>query len=245
MNEVYKKIWAPEHGEGEPMPIIYRMRGLLGDATEDMVNSLESNSGTVLHQCQIFMYTCAFYLCMCITNLATCNTAILHSHVEITIITEEDVDKEEVYKMASVLAEGDGLKVMLTRYMYIMFKWWFIEIFYTNRNYICYYCVVLILCSILRLATIKDLVLGRQLMTVLLKLFGFVVNVKACRQELIKTEMNTVNVMLGALNLALWAEQESGTSTKGQTITEQILHIMEVILLEASSQDPEIYTVRN
>lgn len=56
--------------------------------------------------------------------------------------------------------------------------------------------------------------------------------------------MNTVNVMLGALNLALWAEQESGTSTKGQTITEQILHIMEVILLEASSQDPEIYTVR-
>ncbi|XP_052722001.1 E3 ubiquitin-protein ligase UBR4-like isoform X2 [Crassostrea angulata] len=164
VNEVYKKIWAPEHGEGEPMPIIYRMRGLLGDATEDMVNSLESNS-------------------------------------------EEDVDKEEVYKMASVLAEGDGLKVMLTR-----------------------------------LATIKDLVLGRQLMTVLLKLFGFVVNVKACRQELIKTEMNTVNVMLGALNLALWAEQESGTSTKGQTITEQILHIMEVILLEASSQDPEIYT---
>lgn len=107
-----------------------------------------------------------------------------------------------------------------------------------------YNCVVLILFSLHRLATIKDLVLGRQLMTVLLKLFGFVVNVKACRQELIKTEMNTVNVMLGALNLALWAEQESGTSTKGQTITEQILHIMEVILLEASSQDPEIYTVR-
>lgn len=104
--------------------------------------------------------------------------------------------------------------------------------------------MVLILCSLLRLATIKDLVLGRQLMTVLLKLFGFVVNVKACRHELIKTEMNTVNVMLGALNLALWAEQESGTSTKGQTITEQILQIMEVILLEASSQDPEIYTVR-
>lgn len=94
-----------------------------------------------------------------------------------------------------------------------------------------------------RLATIKDLVLSRQLMTVLLKLFGFVVNVKACRQELIKPELNTVNIMLGALNLALWAEQESGSSTKGQTITEQILHIMEVILLEASSQDPEIYTV--
>ena len=45
VKEVYKKVWAPEHGELEPMPIIYRMRGLLGDATEDMVNSLESKSG--------------------------------------------------------------------------------------------------------------------------------------------------------------------------------------------------------
>ena len=27
------------------MPIVYRMRGLLGDATEDMVNSLDSGSG--------------------------------------------------------------------------------------------------------------------------------------------------------------------------------------------------------
>ena len=31
--------------QGEPMPIVYRMRGLLGDATEDMVNSLDSGSG--------------------------------------------------------------------------------------------------------------------------------------------------------------------------------------------------------
>ena len=30
--------------------------------------------------------------------------------------SEEDVDKEEVYKMATVLSEGDGLKVMLERY---------------------------------------------------------------------------------------------------------------------------------
>ena len=81
-------------------------------------------------------------------------------------------------------------------------------------------------------------------MLVLLKLFGFAVNVKANRQELIKPELNTVTVMLGALNLALWTEQESGTSaTKGQTITEQILQIMEIILLEASSQSTEKYTV--
>ena len=95
-----------------------------------------------------------------------------------------------------------------------------------------------------RLESIKDLVLGKPLMLVLLKLFGFTVNVKANRQELIKPEMNTITIMLRALNLALWAEQESGTTaTKGQTITEQILQIMETILLEASSQSPEAYTV--
>lgn len=31
--------------QGEPMPIVYRMRGLLGDATEDMVNSLDTSTG--------------------------------------------------------------------------------------------------------------------------------------------------------------------------------------------------------
>ncbi|XP_052789588.1 E3 ubiquitin-protein ligase UBR4-like isoform X2 [Mya arenaria] len=165
VKDVYKKIWAPEHGEGEPMQVIYRMRGLLGDATEDMVNSLESN-------------------------------------------TEEDVDKEEVYRMAGVLATGGGLKVMLDR-----------------------------------LGSIKDLVLGKPMMLVLLKLFSFAVNVKANSQELIRPELNTITVMLGALNLALWAEQESGTqATKGQTITEQILQIMETILMEASSQSTETYT---
>ncbi|KAL4218587.1 perineurial glial growth [Mactra antiquata] len=165
VKDVYKKIWSPEHCEGEPMQIIYRMRGLLGDATEDMVNSLDSN-------------------------------------------TQEDVDKEEVYRMANVLASGGGLSVMLDR-----------------------------------LGSIKDLVLGKPLMLVLLKLFSFAVNVKANRQELIKPELNAITIMLGALNLALWAEQESGsTANKGQTITEQILQIMETILLEASSQSPEKYT---
>ena len=31
--------------QGDPMRIVYRMRGLLGDATEDMVNSLDSGKG--------------------------------------------------------------------------------------------------------------------------------------------------------------------------------------------------------
>ena len=31
----------PEAGEGEPMRVIYRMRGLLGDATEEFIESLD------------------------------------------------------------------------------------------------------------------------------------------------------------------------------------------------------------
>ena len=54
------------------MRIVYRMRGLLGDATEDMVNSLDSGS-------------------------------------------DEDVDNEEVYKMANVMSQCGGLAVMLHR----------------------------------------------------------------------------------------------------------------------------------
>jgi len=33
--------------QGEPMRIVYRMRGLLGDATEDMVNTLETGKGVM------------------------------------------------------------------------------------------------------------------------------------------------------------------------------------------------------
>ena len=55
------------------MRIVYRMRGLLGDATEDMVNSLDTGG-------------------------------------------DEDVDNEEVYKMAAVMSSCGGLAVMLQRY---------------------------------------------------------------------------------------------------------------------------------
>lgn len=53
--------------------------------------------------------------------------------------------------------------------------------------------------------------------------------------------MCSVNVHL--MLKALLAEQESGTSTKGQTLTEQILQIMETILLEASAQPHDTYKV--
>lgn len=42
VKEVYKKLWLPTNGQIEPMRIVYRMRGLLGDATEEFVESFAS-----------------------------------------------------------------------------------------------------------------------------------------------------------------------------------------------------------
>uniref|UniRef100_M4AWS3 Ubiquitin protein ligase E3 component n-recognin 4 n=1 Tax=Xiphophorus maculatus TaxID=8083 RepID=M4AWS3_XIPMA len=157
--EVYKKVWCPTN-EGEPMRIIYRMRGLLGDATEEFIESLDST-------------------------------------------TDEEEDDEEVYKMAGVMAQCGGLECMLNR-----------------------------------LSGIKDFKQGRHLLTVLLKLFSYCVKVKINRQQLVKPEMNTLNVMLGTLNLALVAEQESKDSG-GASIAEQVLSIMEIILDEANAEISE------
>jgi len=53
----------------------------------------------------------------------------------------------------------------------------------------------------LRLTAVRNLVAGRQLMTVLLRLFTLCLKVKANRQELVKGDMNSISIMLGALNL--------------------------------------------
>lgn len=67
---MYKKIWVSEGGEGDVMRVVYRMRGLLGDATEEFVETLTAKS-------------------------------------------EQEVDNEEVYKMANVMADCGGLQVGL------------------------------------------------------------------------------------------------------------------------------------
>ena len=45
VKDVYAKVWLPECSEAEPMRVIYRMRGLLGDATEEFVESLNKKDG--------------------------------------------------------------------------------------------------------------------------------------------------------------------------------------------------------
>uniref|UniRef100_A0A7G3AGM3 Putative e3 ubiquitin-protein ligase ubr4 n=1 Tax=Lutzomyia longipalpis TaxID=7200 RepID=A0A7G3AGM3_LUTLO len=72
VKDVYKKIWLAEGGERDSMRIVYRMRGLLGDATEEFVETLNNKS-------------------------------------------QEEVDNEQLYRMANVLADCGGLRVMLER----------------------------------------------------------------------------------------------------------------------------------
>lgn len=72
VKEVYKKVWLNEGGERDSMRIVYRMRGLLGDATEEFIEVLGDKS-------------------------------------------TEEIDNEAMYRMANVLADCGGLKVMLDR----------------------------------------------------------------------------------------------------------------------------------
>ena len=45
VKDVYQKVWLPDAQEGEPMRIIYRMRGLLGDATEEFIETVNNKDG--------------------------------------------------------------------------------------------------------------------------------------------------------------------------------------------------------
>ena len=44
VKDVYKKIWCTENNESHPMLIVYRMRGLMGDATEEFIENLDSKN---------------------------------------------------------------------------------------------------------------------------------------------------------------------------------------------------------
>ncbi|CAD5111184.1 DgyrCDS518 [Dimorphilus gyrociliatus] len=154
VKDVWRKVWVPQQGDSVAMRVVYRMRGLLGDATEDMINSLTSSNG-------------------------------------------EEKDDEEVFALASVLAENcNGLDVMLDR-----------------------------------LAAIENLTTGRNLMTVLFKLFTYCVKIRICRLALL--DKSTIPFMLTALNVCLKGECES--------LAISVLSIMEAVLQEASAQSPQKY----
>ncbi|KAG8222860.1 hypothetical protein J437_LFUL003505 [Ladona fulva] len=54
VREVYKKVWLGEGGEGEVMRVVYRMRGLLGDATEEFVERLDAQTEATLDNEEVY-----------------------------------------------------------------------------------------------------------------------------------------------------------------------------------------------
>ncbi|RWS26760.1 E3 ubiquitin-protein ligase UBR4-like protein, partial [Leptotrombidium deliense] len=123
----------------------------------------------------------------------------------------QNVDNEVVYKMANVMSSCGGLQVMLQR-----------------------------------LNVIQDLSARcRPLLLVLLKLFGHCVNVKSNRQMLIEPHLNAVGSMLNILKMFFTTdatESLTGPSTAGKPSSlEQLLHIMEHILVEASNESDHNY----
>ena len=158
VKDVYQKVWAPVAQENEPMRIIYRMRGLLGDATEEFIENLANKDN-------------------------------------------EDQDEEEIYKMANVMAVNGGLKVMLNR-----------------------------------LAHVKDTIRSKQLLIVLLKLFGHCVRVKQAREKLLDPDLKTIPILLKCVTLCLssGSSEASASQVSGPCLSEQVLQIMEKLLVEAT-----------
>lgn len=144
------------------MRIIYRMRGLLGDATEEFIETLENKEN-------------------------------------------EDQDDEEVYKLANVMADCNGLEVMLGR-----------------------------------LESIQDTAYSKQLLTVLLKLFGYCIKVKKNRENLLNPNLKAIPILLQCLKLCLSSGETARSATSGPSVSEVILQHMECLLVEAASKDATI-----
>lgn len=197
VKDVYQKVWIPALAsaglntvsgasggqETEPMRIVYRMRGLLGDATEEFIENLADKDG------------------------------------------EDEESEEEVYHLANVMAECGGLEVMLTRL------------------------------SLVRedVASSSSYGYSKQLLTVLLKLFGHCIKVKKNRDKLLKPSSLAIPVLLHCLKLSLGSgivsgcngapnienNQNNTMTSNSNSISEQILGIMERLLVEAATMSKQ------
>lgn len=54
VKDVYKKVWLAEGGERDSMRVVYRMRGLLGDATEEFIETLNNKSQEAVDNEQMY-----------------------------------------------------------------------------------------------------------------------------------------------------------------------------------------------
>ena len=159
VKDVYQKVWIPALASAgitntvggasagqdvEPMRIVYRMRGLLGDATEEFIENLAEKDG------------------------------------------EDEESEEEVYHLANVMAECGGLEVMLRRLTFVRES---LSSSPTSYGY------------------------SKQLLSVLLKLFGHCIRVRKNREKLLEPSCRTIPVLLQCLKLSLGSGIVAGAGT--------------------------------
>ena len=87
-----------------------------------------------------------------------------------------------------------------------------------------------------RLAHVKDTIRSKQLLIVLLKLFGHCVRVKQAREKLLDPDLKTIPILLKCVTLCLssGSSEASASQVSGPCLSEQVLQIMEKLLVEAT-----------
>lgn len=157
------------------MRIVYRMTGLSGDATEDIVDTLTDSRDTAKNDEETYKMA-----------------------MELAVASNTDLQRN---------SEG-ALTIMLERMACI-----------NQQNF----------------------TLGKPLLSVLLKLFDYALKLSINRQQLIKPEMKAITTMLHTLNTILLIGKSDPNKLGGVTLAEELIHIMEIILSEASHQPAEVY----
>lgn len=189
VRDVYKRIWCAENHESDAMRIIYRMRGLLGDATEEFIESFDSRN-------------------------------------------HEEVDEEQVYKMANIMSHSGGLEIMLNRLKQID------DLSPPFRPLLDVILKLFSHCTKTKNNRLKLLSIDLKTITVLLNALKLALD----DEDL----LNLAGLQKGALKEGSLPT----TPTKNATIStpctrtqviDQILSIMEVILREASKQPQAVF----
>ena len=87
-----------------------------------------------------------------------------------------------------------------------------------------------------RLNHIQDTIHSKQLLNVLLKLFGYCVKTQTNREKLLDPELKTIPILLKCVKLCLSSGnlENSAIGSQGSTLGELVLQIMEKLLVEAT-----------
>ena len=77
-----------------------------------------------------------------------------------------------------------------------------------------------------RLAQVEDDIHSKQLMVVLLKLFGYCVKVQKNREKMLDPDLKSIPTFLKCVKLCLGSSQDSAIGTQGQNLSEEVTNFL-------------------